>query len=64
MSRPVIDLNRVVRILLGDMKSTRDELVKDPRVCRRSIRGDLNGDCSTGESPAEERPGGRQIPPA
>ena len=50
----MVSLNRIVRVLLSDMKSTRDELVEDPGLDRPPIRGDFNGDCSTAECPAEE----------
>ena len=59
----MIGLNRVVRILLGGMHHARDQLVENPRVCRRSIRGHLDRDRPSGERMSEERPRRGEVTP-
>jgi hypothetical protein len=59
----VICLNGVIRVLLNSVQSGRDELIKDPRIDRREVGGDLDRDRAGAQRPEEEPPGGRQVTP-
>ena len=59
----MVCLDRVVGVLLGVVHCGRDELVEDPWIRGRLVRGDLNGLDSGGKCPGEERPSGSQVTP-
>ena len=58
---PVICLDRVVRVLLGDVQRRGDHLVEDPRVGWCAVGRDLGRDRARAQRPGEEAPSGRQV---
>ena len=59
----MICLDRIVRVLLDDMKRRGDQLVKDPRVGGRAVGRNLGRDRARAQRPGEEAPRGRQVTP-
>jgi hypothetical protein len=59
----MIGLNRVVRVLVGAMHRGRGQLVENPRVCSRSVRGPFDRDGPGAERMSEERPRRGEVTP-
>jgi hypothetical protein len=60
----VISLDRVIRVPLDGMQRGGGQLIKDPRISRGPVSGDLDRDRARAQRAGEEPPGGGQIPAA
>ncbi len=59
----MVRLDPVIRILLGGMESTRNQLVEDPRIRRCPVGGDLDRQDPQRQCPAEELPRSGEVTP-